>query len=84
MSNSTSDSKQATENPATTTIACLTTQPLVDGATVTTLCGQRIQVHLHLSHDATESGDYIVCPLRELAALLADVQVPELKQGELF
>jgi hypothetical protein len=79
-----SNEKQTIENRQTTTVACLTNQPLIDGCTVTTLCGQHIQVHIGLNNDATESGDYIVCPLCEAAQLLADVQIPHLEQGELF
>jgi hypothetical protein len=84
MSNSTSSDKQVTENQATTTIACLTRQPLINGTTVTTLCGQHLQVHISLNHDATESGDYVICPLCELAQTLADVQIPHIEQGELW
>jgi hypothetical protein len=69
----------------TTTIACLTSEPLVDGRTVRTLCGQHLQVHISLSHDATESGDYIVCPLCELAWFCeTEMHYPTATQGELF
>jgi hypothetical protein len=70
--------------PHVTVIAHMVHEDLVDGLTVHALCGEPITINVEQSHDATESGNYVVCPLCEAAQLLADVQIPHLEQGELF
>jgi hypothetical protein len=82
MSNLNSDGTGTTTH--TTVTAHLVREQLIDGITVKALCGEPITVNLGDTHDACESGDYIVCPLCEAAQLLADVQIPHLEQGELF
>jgi hypothetical protein len=67
-----------------TVTAHMVTADLVDGTTVTALCGEQVKVNTKQTNEATSSGDYVVCSLCELAWELRDVQPPAPEQGSLF
>jgi hypothetical protein len=84
MDNSTSKKNDATFDLDATTFVHYIEQPLVEGATMTTMCGQQMQIHLNPDGTAVDSDDYVVCALCAAAWELKDVQIPKPKQGELF
>ena len=83
MSNPTSDGTGTATH--TTVTAHLVREQLIDGITVTAMCGELVTVNLGDTHHACESGDYIVCPLCELAWFCeTEMHYPTATQGELF
>lgn len=83
MDNSTSEHASTPDLDATTFVHYIE-QPLVEGATMTALCGQQMQIHLNPDGTAVESDDYIVCPLCAAAWELKDVPIPRPEQGKLW
>lgn len=84
MDNSTSKRNDSTSDLDATTFVHYIEQPLVEGATMTTLCGQQMQIHLNPDGTAVDSDDYVVCALCAAAWELKDIRIPKPEQGELF
>ncbi|MCH4209865.1 hypothetical protein [Bifidobacterium sp.] len=71
--------------PAKTLVtAHMITGPVVNGQEVLTFCGQHLTIDAQGTENINQTGDYIVCPLCEVAYELADIPVPPLEQGSLF
>jgi hypothetical protein len=84
MDSSTSRRNDSTPDLDATTFVHYIEHPLVEGATMTTMCGQRMVIHLNPDGTAVDSDDFVVCALCAAAFELKDVPIPKPKQGELF
>lgn len=84
MDSSTSKRNDSTPDLDATTFVHYIEHPLVEGATMTTMCGQQMQIHLNADGTAVDSDDYVVCALCAAAWELKDVTIPHPEQGRLF